>query len=233
MTPGPGMLAVLRGRHIVGYIAAERVSDFELYVFLEFVPGGSIASMLARFGPFSEDLIRLYTRQMLLGLQYLHDRKIIHRDLKGANVLVTKDGVVKLADFGASKVYSEGTVTDGFKSLAGSLFWMAPEVMKGVSADGRCSDIWSVGCTVIEMYTGAHPWPDMDNGWAAIFSIARNVNGPPLPTNASKEGLDFMQKVFKYEPGERPTAAQLLKHPFVAGRPDPSDPQEDELVTTM
>jgi serine/threonine protein kinase len=83
-----------------------------------------------RFGNFSEALVRLYTRQLLLGLEYLHSCKIIHRDLKGANVLITRDGVVKLADFGASKVFKEGTVTDGMKSLKGSLFWMAPEVRR-------------------------------------------------------------------------------------------------------
>ena len=91
--------------------------------------------MLRRFGVFQEDLCRHYTRQLLLGLEYLHGCKIVHRDLKGANVLVSRDGVVKLADFGAAKAFSQDatmkTVTDGLKSIKGSLFWMSPEVIKG------------------------------------------------------------------------------------------------------
>jgi len=98
------VLKKLRHKHIVGYVAAQRISPTEMYVFLEYVPGGSISSMLKRFGCFGHDLVRLYARQLLLGLEYLHNRKIIHRDLKGANVLVTRNGVLKIADFGASKV---------------------------------------------------------------------------------------------------------------------------------
>lgn len=100
------------------------------HVFLEYVPGGSIRSMLRRFGCFDEGLTRLYTRQILLGLEYLHQRKIIHRDIKGANILVDRDGVVKLADFGASVAFQEAHLSQGFKSICGSVFWMAPEVTK-------------------------------------------------------------------------------------------------------
>jgi serine/threonine protein kinase len=79
------------------------IEDNYLNIFLEFVPGGSISSLLAKFGPFNEAVIRAYTRQILLGLEYLHRHHIIHRDIKGANILVSQEGVVKLADFGASK----------------------------------------------------------------------------------------------------------------------------------
>jgi mitogen-activated protein kinase kinase kinase len=125
------MYRKFKHRHIVGYIAAHM--DFKtntMYIFLEYVPGGSIASMLDRFGAFSEELCRKYTRELLMGLEYLHGCKVIHRDLKGGNVLVTRNGRVKLADFGASKAYHEATITDGMKSIRGSVFWMAPEVIK-------------------------------------------------------------------------------------------------------
>jgi serine/threonine protein kinase len=133
----------LKHKHVVGYIGADidRRSN-TLYIFLEYVPGGSIASMLERFGRFGEELAQRYTRQLLKGLQYLHEKRIVHRDLKGGNVLHTSDGIVKLADFGASKVYRDATCTDGMKSMRGSVFWMAPEVIKatGYGESGQWCD---------------------------------------------------------------------------------------------
>lgn len=211
------MCQKLRHRHIVGYLSAQRLNHNEIFVFLEYVPGGSIASMLRRFGVFREDLCRHYTRQLLLGLEYLHGHKIVHRDLKGANLLVSRDGVVKLADFGAAKAFCHDatTLTDGFKSMQGSLFWMSPEVIKGAGY-GRRADVWSVGCTVIEMLTGTHPWPEMESSWGAIFAISRSTEGPPIPEVASNLARTFLRLCFRYESADRPTASQLLQHEFVA-----------------
>jgi len=115
----------LKHRHIVGYIAATLdLAESTMHVFLEFVSGGSIASMLSRFGTFRPALVQNYTQQLLSGLEYLHSRGIAHRDLKGGNVLVTRDGHVKLADFGASKACSEATTKDGMRSILGSVCWM-------------------------------------------------------------------------------------------------------------
>ncbi|MCO5571973.1 hypothetical protein L7F22_025724 [Adiantum nelumboides] len=145
----------MRHKHIVSYIDMDKDEEAGyLYIFLEYVSGGSIQ----RFGPFSEPLVRVYTRQLLLGLENLHKNRIVHRDIKGGNVLADSDGVVKLADFGASKAFHEATVTDACKSIRGSVFWMAPEVIKGDNY-GRHADIWSVGCTVIEMLTAMHALP--------------------------------------------------------------------------
>ncbi|MCO5571552.1 hypothetical protein L7F22_025295 [Adiantum nelumboides] len=210
----------MRHKHIVSYIDMDKDEEAGyLYIFLEYVSGGSIQSMLERFGPFSEPLVRVYTRQLLLGLEYLHKNRIVHRDIKGGNVLVDSDGVVKLADFGASKAFHEATVTDACKSIRGSVFWMAPEVIKGDNY-GRHADIWSVGCTVIEMLTAMHPWPAIDNSWAAIFQIAKASSGPPIPETVSNGAKDFLRDCFHLNPKIRPSASQLLAHPFVAKAPE-------------
>uniref|UniRef100_A0A061R6C7 Mitogen-activated protein kinase kinase kinase n=1 Tax=Tetraselmis sp. GSL018 TaxID=582737 RepID=A0A061R6C7_9CHLO len=215
-----GMYRKFQHRHIVGYLAAHM--DFKtntMYMFLEYVPGGSISSMLQRFGAFSEELTRKFTRELLMGLEYLHGCKVIHRDLKGGNVLVTKSGRVKLADFGASKAYHEATITDGMKSIRGSVYWMAPEVIKGTGY-GRRADIWSVGCTVLEMLTATHPWPDLDNHWSAMFHIAKAKSGPPIPKNVSGLCREFLESCLQVEAHRRPTATELLQHPFVCQIPN-------------
>ena len=124
-------LKQLKHEHVVEYIDAHFDSRSNtLYIFLEYLPGGSIASQMERFGRCDEKLAQRYTRQLLKGLEYLHEKRIVHRDLKGGNVLVTMEGTVKLADFGASKMYRDATCTDGMKSMRGSVFWMAPEVIR-------------------------------------------------------------------------------------------------------
>ena len=148
--------------HIVRYLGTERDESehqrkvlHSMYIFLEYVPGGSLSSMLKQFGPFGIEIIKRYSRQILMGLAYLHRKGIIHRDIKGANVLVTEMGVAKLADFGCSKQLqgaATGSMDESLRSIRGSIPWMAPEVIRQ-SGHGRSADIWSLGCTVIEMAT--------------------------------------------------------------------------------
>jgi serine/threonine protein kinase len=81
---------------------------------------------------------------------------------------------------------------------------------------GRRADIWSLGCTVLEMLTGQHPWPDLDNHWSAMFAIARSTEGPPRPAGMSATALDFLDCCLQVDPAQRPTATELLQHPWVA-----------------
>lgn len=157
-----------------------------------------MTALLNNYGAFEEALVKNFVRQILIGLEYLHERNIIHRDIKGANILVDNKGGVKISDFGISKKVGNSMsldfgrplapdhatlkfffdrFTDSFShmrlnraSLQGSVFWMAPEVVKQ-TAYTKKADIWSVGCLVVEMLTGEHPWPDLTQ-MQAIFRVS-------------------------------------------------------------
>ena len=209
------LLQGLSHPHIVQYLGTS--SDEEhLNIFLEYVPGGSIAGMLKQYNTFQEPLIRNFTRQILEGLEYLHSCNIIHRDIKGANILVDNRGGVKISDFGVSKKTSfngmnsaPGTRT----SLQGSVFWMAPEVVRQSGASIK-SDIWSVGCLIVEMFTGNRPFPSMTT-LQALFAVGSNNQSPTMPEMASEAAKGFLAKTFEVDHTKRPGADELLKESFL------------------
>jgi len=216
------LMQSLNHKNIVRYLGSEKVEK-KLNIFLEYQPGGSIASLLTKFHRLGEKIIRSFTRQMLLGLEYLHQHGIAHRDIKGANILVDIDGVIKLADFGASKkLASILSYSEGFKSFTGTPYWMAPEVIQG-NADGgsygRKADIWSLGAVVIEMATGKPPWSDLAPV-TALFKVGSSPAIPPFPETLGLDANDFLSKCFQRDPRLRPSATDLLKHPFVSEIPD-------------
>lgn len=196
--------------NIVRYIGITR-EETALFIFLEYVPGGSIASLVQRFGKFEENVIRVYTRQILIGLAYLHSQRVVHRDIKGANILVEKSGRIKLADFGMAKVLERVSVGKSFK---GSACWMAPEVIRQQNA-GFEADIWSVGCTVYEMATGAPPWSNCSTQVQIIFKIASSNDIPDIPEHLSPEGRHFLELCLQRDADLRPDAVTLLDEPFV------------------
>lgn len=212
----------LRHPRIVKYygcIRQEKEDDPALLIFLEFLPSGSIKGVLSKFGPYGPGLVRKYTRQILEGLEFLHSEKIVHRDVKGANILIDGAGDAKLADFGACHELEalQSTVTGGMKSIHGSVFWMAPEVMKYKA--GRRSDIWSLGCTMIEMITAEAPWPNLRTEKLSVTeTLKRIVEGedvPPLPEKLHHDCRSFLSKVLVRDHTRRPYAKDLLKHKFV------------------
>lgn len=210
------LLKNLSHPNIVRYLGTVREEE-SLNILLEFVPGGSISSLLGKFGSFPEAVIRMYTKQLLLGLEYLHKNGIMHRDIKGANILVDNKGRIKLADFGASKKVIElATTVSGAKSMKGTPYWMAPEVILQ-TGHSFSADIWSVGCTVIEMATGKPPWSQQYQEVAALFHIGHTKSHPPIPEHLSVEAKDFLLKCLQKEPNLRPGASELLQHPFVSG----------------
>ncbi|KAK9059645.1 hypothetical protein SSX86_020349 [Deinandra increscens subsp. villosa] len=204
------LLSRLRHPNIVRYYGSETVDD-KLYIYLEYVSGGSIYKLLQDYGQFGELAIRNYTQQILSGLAYLHAKNTIHRDIKGANILVDPNGKVKLADFGMAKHITGQTCPLSFK---GSPYWMAPEIIKNSNGSNLAVDIWSLGCTVLEMATTKPPWSQYE-GVAALFKIGNSKELPVIPDNLSDEGKDFVRQCLQRNPLHRPTATQLLDHPFV------------------
>ncbi len=219
------VLRSLSNKYIVKYLgmSLEETDDADgvpsrpsfLNIFLEFVAGGSIASLLQRFGKFNDALVRVYTRQILEGLVYLHQHRIVHRDIKGGNILVDIQGVCKLADFGASSRLAD--LAHERPTLQGTPYWMAPEVIKQ-QAHGRKVDIWSVGCTVIEMYTGHPPWHEYRTHAAALYHIASTAAPPPLPDTLIADARDFVLLCLERDPKKRPNAVGLLKAWHVSSR---------------
>ncbi|KAL9245943.1 hypothetical protein vseg_019536 [Gypsophila vaccaria] len=204
------LLSQLSHPNIVRYYGSELAGD-TLSVYLEFVSGGSIHKLLQEYGPFKEPVIQNYTRQILAGLAYLHSRKTVHRDIKGANILVDPNGEIKLADFGMAKhITSYATVL----SFKGSPYWMAPEVVMNKNGYSLDVDIWSLGCTILEMAMAKPPWSQYE-GVAAIFKIGNSKDIPFIPEFLSSDAKSFLNLCLQRDPSKRPSALDLLEHPFV------------------
>lgn len=169
--------------NIVQYLGCER-KETSISIFLEYIPGGSIGSCLRKHGKFGESVVSSLTRQTLSGLAYLHREGILHRDLKADNILLDVDGTAKISDFGISKKTDNIYGNDKTNSMQGSVFWMAPEVIRSQGQGYSAKvDIWSLGCVVLEMFAGRRPW-SKDEAVGAIYKIA-NGETPPIPEEVS------------------------------------------------
>ena len=224
------LLKALNHVNVVQYLGSFRTRN-HLYIIMELVENGSLAAAMkadAFGGPFPEALVGMYIQQVLQGLEYLHDQGVVHRDIKGANILTTKDGVVKLADFGvaarldatsttsSTSVAVEEVKSDATAAVeqepAGTPYWMAPEVIE-LKTVSTASDIWSVGCLAVELFSGEPPYYDLQP-LSALYNIVQNPH-PPLPPTASPSMADFLMQCFRKDPGSRPNAKALLQHPWV------------------
>jgi len=187
----------------------------KMCIVLEFVTGGSLDDVIQQQkDPLPESLIREYTRQLLLALDYCHTCGVVHRDVKAKNVLVTDGGELKLADFGGAKKSVDLLGKDLLEVTAGlqaTLLWMAPELHN--SRFNCKADIWSLGCTIIEMATRKKPWDEQNfaSFYAAMKFLQEVKTGPPAPQNLSVAGKAFLKRCFTRDYTLRPTAKELLE----------------------
>jgi serine/threonine protein kinase len=210
------LLMNLKHRNVVRYVTTQVSDDLRsVDIIMEYVPGGSVRSLLNKFEKFHEKTCQKYLLQVLQGLFYLHSKGIMHRDIKCANLLVDNEGTVKLSDFGASK-YSE----DSFelnRSLKGSPYWIAPEVALR-TGHSYSADIWSVGCVAIEMLTGNPPWSNLSKSAKEVLQIVANAKNPPaFPTGLSRPCNEFLQACLKVDPRQRASLSQLMTCEFICG----------------
>ncbi|KAH7915128.1 hypothetical protein BJ138DRAFT_1142396 [Hygrophoropsis aurantiaca] len=232
------VMEMLHHPNVVEYYGIEVHRD-KVYIFEEYCQGGSLATLLEHGRIEDESIIQLYTMQMLEGLQYLHSKGIVHRDIKPDNILLDHRGVIKYVDFGASKILAKNqrtfqrsrraeapTTTKvgglggglGMNSLTGTPMYMSPEVIKN-DKRGRhgAMDVWSLGCVVLEFATGKKPWSNLDNEWAIMFHIGVATQHPPLPEpgQLSDLGINFIKQCLTIDAMRRPTAVELLDHPWM------------------
>ncbi|KEG06768.1 protein kinase [Trypanosoma grayi] len=225
------VLRAARHKNIIRFLGSTYLErERELRVFTEYVECGNVSTMVKKFGSLPLLVIQKYMTQILRGLHYLHNMAIVHRDIKGENILITKKGRCKLADFGCSGTLHE---VEGREDMQGSPLWMAPEIIHG-APPATAGDIWALGCVGIEMLQRPIWNIESDiNPYIFLYRVGK-MNMPPhgLPTAEELQQFsgreetrdeyecfgmyrDFLSHCLRVSAEERWGAAELLKHPFL------------------
>ncbi|KAI1319901.1 Suppressor of Sensor Kinase (SLN1) [Mortierella claussenii] len=225
------VMKMMHHPNIVRYDNIE-VHRHKVFIFMEYCQGGSLADLLEHGRIEDEKVTKIFTLQMLKGLAYLHDKNVVHRDVKPDNILLDHLGNIKFVDFGAAKILAKNqrtrthgrsaaesiSVGVGANSLNGTPMYMAPEVIKNGEKGRKGSmDIWSLGCCVLEMATGRRPWAHLDNEWAVMYHVATSHPPLPDPSQMSTRGIAFLKRCFTRSSMQRPSAAELLRDPWLRG----------------
>jgi len=186
------------------------VHENQLYLVMEYVAGGSLKDILRVRGSFQELYIAIILRELLLAVQFLHSQGKLHRDIKAANVLLSLEGEVKLADFGVSAQITQSVTKR--HSFVGTPYWMAPEVITQSEYDQK-ADIWSVGITAMELAKGEPPLAHL-TPMKVLFQI-QSSPPPQLESSFSLAFQDFVRLCLQKDPSLRPDADSLLRHKFI------------------
>jgi hypothetical protein len=210
-------------------------------IFMEFVPNGSLGSVVRQMPePMDEALASKYLRQVLLGLSYMHEKGVMHRDIKCDNVLLASDGSAKITDFGAARIVESSDTIRGAQTMIGTPYFMAPEMLLGGGDDedgmllyGKRADIWSLGIMTLELLEkGSIPWPNMQNLGMLILHISTDGSLPIVPARLSAEARDFVSKCCERSPSLRWRASELLNHPWIVMHaPSDLEPRESFSVS--
>jgi sporulation-specific protein 1 len=204
-------LSQMRSKYITQYYHTF-VSDVSMWIVMEYCGGGSCADLLKCHKQLSEEVTSFIIRETLKGLEYLHQEKKVHRDIKAANILLTENGDVKLADFGVS---GQITLTHVRKdTFVGTPFWMAPEIITRKAGYDEKVDIWSLGITTIELITGAPPYAELEP-MKVLFQIPKNPSPVLSGSNHSEYLKEFVKFCLLKNPRNRPCASVLLKTKFI------------------
>merc|ERR1711953_1487111 len=188
----------------------------ELWVVMEYLEGGALTDIVTNV-LMSEDQISTVSMMCLKALTYLHSQGVIHRDIKSDSILLSADGRVKLSDFGFCAQVSPEVPKR--KSLVGTPYWMSPEVISRIPY-GTEVDIWSLGIMMVEMLDGEPPY--FDEPPLTAMRMIRDISGPDLQYKAKSEPLrSFLHLLLTRDSVRRPTALELLQHPFIKKSRDP------------
>ena len=206
------ILSQCNNQYIVRYYDSY-IKGHQIWIILEFCDGGSLYELIKILPRnLNEEEIASIIYMILKGLVFLHENKKIHRDVKTENILLTHEGIAKLADFGVSTQLMHSFSKKITK--IGTPFYMSPEVIMQNKYDYKC-DIWSLGITLIEMAEGEPPFAKVKGYWVLKKIITHPPKGLKNKEKWSKEFNDFVEKCLIYEPEKRSSAKELLKHPFI------------------
>eukprot|EP01060_Flectonema_neradi_P007949 TRINITY_DN15661_c0_g2_i1.p1 TRINITY_DN15661_c0_g2~~TRINITY_DN15661_c0_g2_i1.p1 ORF type:complete len:1125 (+),score=171.97 TRINITY_DN15661_c0_g2_i1:66-3440(+) len=214
------LLSRMRHDNIVSYVS-NSVCDGYLLIVMEYVSGGNLGTILQAFRQkntgLPENSVRRYTSDVLCGLEFLHGASIIHRDVKPENILLSTDGICKLADFGAAAIVGSLSLEADTQKPTGTPMYMAPEACRHDAC--IASDIWSIGVTVCQLLTGELPWRFSDpvdlnqDRILYLMSLEENPMVPHIPPSCP--ALSLITRCLKRKSEDRPTASELLSDPFL------------------
>ncbi|UYV74294.1 MAP3K13 [Cordylochernes scorpioides] len=218
-------LAKLRHKNIVAFKGVCS-SDPVFCIVMEYCEKGQLYDVLRSGASISPITVVDWSHQIASGMAYLHQHKIIHRDLKSPNVLITKDDVLKISDFGTSKQWSEHSAT---MSFAGTVAWMAPEIIKNEPCSDKV-DVWSFGVVLWELLTCEAPYRDMDSS-AIIWGVGSNTLRLHIPASCPEGFRLLMTQCWSIKPRNRPSFRNILLHLQIASADLVATPEEQFYAT--